>query len=135
MAKREGRDKMSDGKISLQEDYGDLLLEVNARVLTPELRAQAKLAVRDEYIFDFLELGEAHSERELERGIRWTDGGFFARDGRDVCVCGQSVSVGSGWGRVFCGFVVVSSAIAKGIEGAVAVASGDCSAVGDSVGV
>ena len=37
--------------------------------LTPELRAQAKLAVRDEYIFDFLELGEAHSERELERGI------------------------------------------------------------------
>ena len=91
------------------------------------MRAQAKLAVRDEYIFDFLELGEAHSERELERGIRWADGGFFARDGRDVCVCGQSVSVGSGWGRVFCGFVVVSSAVA--------VASGDCSAVGEGVGV
>lgn len=39
------------------------------RALTPELRAQAKLAVRDEYIYDFLELGEAHSEQELERGI------------------------------------------------------------------
>lgn len=39
------------------------------RVLTPELRAQAKLAVRDEYIFDFLELGEQHSERELERAL------------------------------------------------------------------
>jgi len=39
------------------------------RALTPELRAQAKLAVRDEYTFDFLELGEDHSERELERAL------------------------------------------------------------------
>jgi len=37
--------------------------------LTPELRVQAKLAVRDEYTFDFLELGEDHSERELERSL------------------------------------------------------------------
>jgi predicted nuclease of restriction endonuclease-like (RecB) superfamily len=39
------------------------------RALTPELRAQAKLAVKDEYTFDFLELGEEHSERELERAL------------------------------------------------------------------
>lgn len=39
------------------------------RALTPEIRAQAKLAVRDEYTFDFLELGEKHSERELERAL------------------------------------------------------------------
>ncbi len=39
------------------------------QVLAPELRDQAKLAVRDEYIFDFLELGEQHSERELERAL------------------------------------------------------------------
>ncbi len=39
------------------------------QALTPELRAQAKLAVRDEYTFDFLELGEDHSERELERAL------------------------------------------------------------------
>ena len=39
------------------------------RSLTPELRAQAKLAVKDEYTFDFLELGEEHSERELERAL------------------------------------------------------------------
>ncbi len=39
------------------------------KTLTPELRAQAKLAVRDEYTFDFLELGEKHSERELERAL------------------------------------------------------------------
>lgn len=39
------------------------------QALTPELRAQAKLAVKDEYTFDFLELGEEHSERELEREL------------------------------------------------------------------
>ena len=37
--------------------------------LTPEQRAQAKLAVQDEYTFDFLELGEQHAERELERAL------------------------------------------------------------------
>ena len=39
------------------------------KTLTPALRTQAKLAVRDEYTFDFLELGEKHSERELERAL------------------------------------------------------------------
>ncbi|MFO1218288.1 MAG: PDDEXK nuclease domain-containing protein [Burkholderiaceae bacterium] len=39
------------------------------KTLTPALRAQAKLAVKDEYAFDFLELGEQHSERELERAL------------------------------------------------------------------
>ncbi|PKL63257.1 MAG: DUF1016 domain-containing protein [Methanomicrobiales archaeon HGW-Methanomicrobiales-2] len=39
------------------------------RALTPELQAQARLAVKDEYTFDFLELSEAHSERELERAL------------------------------------------------------------------
>lgn len=39
------------------------------QALTPELRVQAKLAVKDEYTFDFLEMGEEHSERELERAL------------------------------------------------------------------
>lgn len=39
------------------------------QTLTPALRAQAKLAVKDEYTFDFLELDAAHSERELERAL------------------------------------------------------------------
>jgi predicted nuclease of restriction endonuclease-like (RecB) superfamily len=39
------------------------------KVLAPKLRAQAKLAVKDEYTFDFLELGEEHAERELERAL------------------------------------------------------------------
>lgn len=37
--------------------------------VTEEHRNQAKLAVKDDYVFDFLELGEEHSERELETAI------------------------------------------------------------------
>ena len=55
------------------------------QALTPELRAQAHLAVRDEYTFDFLELGDEHSERELEKALiarvedfLRTMGGMFA---------------------------------------------------------
>jgi len=39
------------------------------QALTPTLRAQAKLAIKDEYTFDFLELGEQYAERELERAL------------------------------------------------------------------
>lgn len=39
------------------------------RTLPPIMNSQAKLAVTDEYTFDFLELGEEHSERELERAL------------------------------------------------------------------
>ena len=39
------------------------------QTLTPALREQAKLAVKDEYTFDVLELISAHSERELERAL------------------------------------------------------------------
>jgi predicted nuclease of restriction endonuclease-like (RecB) superfamily len=37
--------------------------------VTEEIRNQAKLAVKDEYTFDFLELADEHSERQLERAI------------------------------------------------------------------
>lgn len=47
-----------------------LLGQTNFDKTVPEnIRAQAKLAVKDEYTFDFLELGEEHSERELERAL------------------------------------------------------------------
>jgi predicted nuclease of restriction endonuclease-like (RecB) superfamily len=39
------------------------------RTVPARLRNQAKLAVKDEYTFDFLELGDEHSEKELERAI------------------------------------------------------------------
>jgi predicted nuclease of restriction endonuclease-like (RecB) superfamily len=37
--------------------------------LPEQIRDQAKLAVKDEYTFDFLELADEHSERQLERAI------------------------------------------------------------------
>lgn len=38
-------------------------------VLPDSIKAQAMLAVKDHYTFDFLGLSEAHSERELEQGL------------------------------------------------------------------
>jgi predicted nuclease of restriction endonuclease-like (RecB) superfamily len=38
-------------------------------VVSEDIRAQAKLAVKDEYTFDFLDLSEEHSERLLETAI------------------------------------------------------------------
>jgi len=39
------------------------------KAVSEKYRHQAKLAIKDEYSFDFLELGEEHSERELERAL------------------------------------------------------------------
>jgi predicted nuclease of restriction endonuclease-like (RecB) superfamily len=39
------------------------------KALPAPLKHQAKLAVKDEYTFDFLELGEEHAEMELERAL------------------------------------------------------------------
>jgi len=44
--------------------------QTNFDKTVPEaIRNQAKLAVKDEYLFDFLELGEEHSERQLEKAV------------------------------------------------------------------
>lgn len=57
-------------QIDNQSYEKSLLVQTNFdKTLTPTLRAQAKLAVKDEYAFDFLELREQHSERELERAL------------------------------------------------------------------
>ena len=39
------------------------------KTLSPKNRNQAKLAVKDEYTFDFLELSEEHGEAELEKAL------------------------------------------------------------------
>jgi predicted nuclease of restriction endonuclease-like (RecB) superfamily len=39
------------------------------KALPDKIKNQAKLAVKDEYTFDFLELAEEHSEMELERAL------------------------------------------------------------------
>ena len=47
-----------------------LLNQTNFDETVPEkYRIQAKLAVKDEYTFDFLEMGLEHSEQELELGL------------------------------------------------------------------
>lgn len=47
-----------------------LLNQTNFDKAVPaELRNQLKLAVKDEYTFDFLELADEHSERQLEQAI------------------------------------------------------------------
>ena len=47
-----------------------LLNQTNFHKTLPEkIKSQAGLAVKDEYTFDFLELGEEHSEMELERAL------------------------------------------------------------------
>ncbi|MBI2337533.1 MAG: DUF1016 domain-containing protein [Deltaproteobacteria bacterium] len=47
-----------------------LLNQTNFNKALPEkIKKQASLAVKDEYTFDFLELGDEHSEMELERAI------------------------------------------------------------------
>ena len=50
---------------------------------------QAKLAVKDEYIFDFLELGEEHSEKELESAIVSNIGKFLTQMGNDFAFMGN----------------------------------------------
>lgn len=39
------------------------------QTVTDEIRDNAKLAIKDEYIFDFLELADEHSERQLEQAL------------------------------------------------------------------
>jgi predicted nuclease of restriction endonuclease-like (RecB) superfamily len=39
------------------------------QTISEQIRNQAKLAVKDEYTFDFLELADEHSERQLEQAI------------------------------------------------------------------
>ncbi len=57
-------------QISNQSYEKSLLGQTNFdKALPAELRSQAKLAIKDEYTFDFLELADEHSERELERAL------------------------------------------------------------------
>ena len=55
-------DNQSFGKFALNQTNFD-------KAVPAKYRNQAKLAVKDECSFDFLEMGEEHSERELEIGL------------------------------------------------------------------
>jgi len=59
--------------------------------LDPAASVHAQLAVKDEYTFAFLDLEDAHSERELERALTERIGAFSAGDGQYVCVCREPI--------------------------------------------
>ncbi len=50
---------------------------------------QAKLAVKDEYTFDFLELGEEHSEKEMEHALVDKIKKFLSEMGDHFCFIGS----------------------------------------------
>jgi len=54
-------------------------------VLPEKYKMQAKLAVKDEYTFDFLELGEEHSEKELETALTENIRRFLTEIGGYFC--------------------------------------------------
>ena len=57
-------------KIESKNYENTLINQTNFDKTVPDvIKNQAKLAVRDEYTFDFLELGDDHSEREFEQAI------------------------------------------------------------------
>lgn len=67
-----------------------LLNQTNFDSTVPQkYKDQAKLAVKDDYVFDFLELGEEHSERELESAIVRNIGKFLTQMGNDFAFMGN----------------------------------------------
>ena len=82
------------------------------QALTPELRAQAKLAVKDEYTFDFLELGEEHSERELERALIARIEDFLRAMGGMFAFMGSQYRLEVDGEEFFIDLLAVSSAVA-----------------------
>lgn len=63
------------------------------KTLPPALRHQAKLAVKDEYTFDFLELGQEHNEAALERAMTARMGEFLREMGGAVSFVGNQYRV------------------------------------------
>lgn len=57
---------------------------------------QAKLAVKDEYMFDFLELSEEHSEKELERALVDNIKGFLEEMGGNFAFMGSQYHLNVG---------------------------------------
>ncbi|MDP3580384.1 MAG: PDDEXK nuclease domain-containing protein, partial [Ignavibacteria bacterium] len=60
-----------------------------SKTLPEEYKHQAKLAVKDEYTFDFLELGAEHSERQLEISLINNIRKFLIEMGGDFAFIGN----------------------------------------------
>ncbi|MBI3711396.1 MAG: DUF1016 domain-containing protein [Burkholderiales bacterium] len=59
------------------------------QALEPAIAARAKLAVKDHYTFDFLELSDAHEERELEAALLSKVRDFLIEMGPHFCFVGS----------------------------------------------
>lgn len=71
-----------------------LLNQTNFDKTVPEkLQGQAKLAVKDTYSFDFLELGDQHSERDLEIGLVNKIREFLSQMGGDFAFLGNQYRI------------------------------------------
>ena len=61
--------------------------------LPAKYKNQAKLAVKDEYTFDFLELSEEHSEKELEAALIGKINRFLLEMGDSFCFVGSQYRI------------------------------------------
>jgi len=59
------------------------------KTIPARYQEQAKLAVKDEYTFEFLELSEEHSEKELENALIGKMKGFLSEMGSYFCFVGS----------------------------------------------
>ncbi|HBX50602.1 MAG: hypothetical protein A2W98_01135 [Bacteroidetes bacterium GWF2_33_38] len=57
--------------------------------ISEKYKHQAKLAIKDAYNFDFLEIGQTHSEHELEAGLIGKIRNFLAQIGSDFAFIGN----------------------------------------------
>lgn len=69
--------------------------------LPSKYKEQAKFAVKDEYCFDFLELGSGHSEAELENGLIENIRKFLIEMGGDFCFIGNQYKIEVGGDEFF----------------------------------
>lgn len=71
-----------------------LLNQTNFDNALPEkYKMQAKLAVKDDYTFDFLELSEEHSEKELEKSLTERIKHFLTEMGSYFCFVGSQYRI------------------------------------------
>ena len=63
------------------------------KTVPAKIQKQAKLAVKDEYTFDFLELGEEHLENELERALMNNVRKFLLEMGGYFCFIGNQYRI------------------------------------------
>lgn len=67
-----------------------------SKTLPEAIKSQAKLAVKDEYTFDFLELGEEHRERQLEISLINNIRKFLIEMGGDFAFIGNQFKITAG---------------------------------------